>query len=101
MTSRRPPWWMYVVTASFLSLLLLQTYLVIWGPAYPVGLEAFFEGGTMHIRSVPPETAFARGGLQPGDRVVSVSGVLIRNSRDWGAVLANVEAERAQTWEME
>src|SRR5262249_28045917 len=98
MISQRLPWWMYVVAASFLLAHLLQAYTAIWGPAFPQGLDGIFEQDAMRVRSVEPETLFARGGLEPGDRIVAVGSLPIRSPREWSVALANVEAERPEIW---
>src|SRR5262249_42304081 len=54
----------------------------------------------MRVRSVEPETLFARGGLEPGDRIVAVGGLPIRSPREWSVALANVEAERPEIWQV-
>src|SRR5262245_10694655 len=100
MTSQRPPWWMYVVAASYLCIHLIQGYLFFWGPANPVGLEAVFESGAMRVRSVESETPFARAGLLAGDHLLRVSGLPIQSPRDWAAALANVRVGRPDSWEV-
>ena len=98
MTSERRPWWMDVVAASFLVLNLFNGYLVIWGPALADGLDAAFEGGALHVRSVAFETPFARAGLQSGDQVLAVNDLPMLGPREWRAALANVIAGRPETW---
>ena len=51
MNSQRPPWWMYIVAASFFFLHLMEGYLFVWGPAFPQGLETTFERGTLRLHS--------------------------------------------------
>jgi eukaryotic-like serine/threonine-protein kinase len=89
---------MFVVAASFVGLVALIPYLVIWGPADPEGLEAAFELGTMRIRAVAPNVPLAEAGLQGGDQVLSVGGRPVRNLNDWAAVLYNLEVGRLQVW---
>src|SRR5262245_49932271 len=93
-------WWMYVVALSFLSLHLVEAFLVVWGPAYPEGMVSVFEDGAMVVRSVGSGTMFEREGLQAGDRVLTVSGLPIRSPRDWAAVLANVQAGGGEVWDV-
>lgn len=100
MKFRRAPLWMYVVAAAFLCIQLVEAYLIVWGPAFPEGLDARFVNDAMHVRSVQPDTAFARAGLKAQDDVLTVSGLAIRTPRDWTAALANIEAERAAIWEI-
>ncbi len=98
--SVRPPWWMFVVAASFLGLHAFIPYLAIWGPADPEGLDATFERGAMRLRAVAPSTPLAKAGLQAEDRVLTVSGQPLRNTHDWAAVLANQQAGRSETWKI-
>ena len=98
--SRRAPWWMYVVAASYVALFALIPYLVIWGPADLLGLAADFEDGTMLVRAAEPDSLPARAGVRPGDRVVAIDGRPMRRIGDWTAVNANLEVGRAQRWEI-
>lgn len=98
MHSARPPWWMFLVAASFVGLLALIPYLVIWGPADPEGLNATFERGLMQIRAVAPNTPLAEAGLKVGDQVLMVGGQPVHNTNDWAAVLANLQVGRVQVW---
>src|SRR5262245_32946814 len=100
MISRRPAGWMYVIAASYLSIHLIQTYLIVWGPDFPPDLNAVFESGAMHVRYVPPETPFSRAGLQAGDTVVTIGGLPIQSPREWSAALANVHVGQPATWEV-
>ena len=94
------PWWMFAVAASYIALLALIPYLVIWGPADLDGLSASFENGAMFVRVVEPETPPARAGLQVGDRVLAIDGRSLRSTHDWAAVPANMEVGRLQRWEV-
>jgi predicted Ser/Thr protein kinase len=97
-TSHQAPWWMFIIAASFVGLYVFYTYMLIWGPAEPGGLDAVFERGTMRIRAVAADTPFAKAGLQAGDQVLAAGRQAVRNTDDWAAVLFNWEAGRAQTW---
>ena len=98
MTSERRPWWMTIAAASFLVLSLFNGYLVIWGPSLAEGLDAAFEGGALHVRSVASDTPFAKAGLQPGDQVIAVNDLPMQGPREWAAALANVRSGEADTW---
>jgi len=98
MTAERRPWWMDVVAASFLVLTLFNGYLVVRGPALADGLDAAFEGGALHVRSVASETPFAKAGLRSGDQLLAVDDLPMLGPREWRAALANVEAGRPETW---
>jgi hypothetical protein len=98
MRTARPPWWMFVVAASFVGLVALIPYLVIWGPDDPEGLDATFDHDTMQVRAVAPDTPLQRAGPQASDQILSVGGRPVKKLSDWSAVLANLEAERPQLW---
>ena len=98
MTAERRPWWMDVVAASFLILTLFNGYLVIRGPALADGLDAAFEGGALHVRSVEVETPFAKAGLQSGDQILAVNDLPMLGPREWRAALANVIEGQPETW---
>jgi hypothetical protein len=98
--SRGAPWWMYVVAASYVALLALIPYLVIWGPADLLGVTADYADGTMLIRAVDPDSLLARSGLRAADRVVAIDGHPMRHIGDWTVVNANLEVGRAQKWEI-
>jgi S1-C subfamily serine protease len=89
---------MFVIAASFIGLVALIPYLVIWGPDDPEGLEATFERGAMQIRSVAPGSLPAEAGLRGGDQVLSVGGRPVRNLNDWAAVVYTLEVGRLQVW---
>jgi hypothetical protein len=91
---------MYVVGASYVALLALIPYLVIWGPADLLGLTADFEDGTMLLETVDPGSLLARSGARPGDRVLAIDGRPMRRMRDWTIFNANLEVGRAQRWEI-
>jgi hypothetical protein len=94
------PWWMYVVAASYVALLALIPYLVIWGPADLLGLTGDYADGTMLLRAVSPDSLAGRAGLRAGDRVVAIDGRPMRRVRDWTVLDANLEVGRAQHWEV-
>jgi hypothetical protein len=94
----RPTWWIYVIAASYVGLVALIPYLVIWGPDDPEGLNAVFEHGTMQIRAVAPNAPLAAAGLRGGDQILSAGGRPVRNLSDWSAVLFNLEVGRLQVW---
>ncbi len=96
----RPRWWMYVVTASFLPLHGFFFYLVFKGPIYLPGLDVRFEDGALQVRTVTAGTELARAGLRTGDRVLTVSGMPVRDANDWRVVMANLHAGRPQSWEV-
>jgi phosphoserine phosphatase RsbU/P len=93
MSSRRAPWWMYVVAASFLAYFLLLVYSDFWGPQM-TGMLTDFNNGRKTVRAVLPDSPAARAGLEPGDHVVSADGRIIRTLSDWTVVRVNLEEGR-------
>ena len=98
--SRRAPWWMYVIAASYVALLALIPYLVIWGPADLLGVTIVFEDAGMVLRSVDRNSLLGVSGLQSGDRILAVDGMPIRNVREWTAFQNNLEVGRIQRWQI-
>ena len=72
---QRPPWWMCVVAASFVAVHALIPYLLIWGPADIVGLQAAFENGAMRIRALASDSPLSHAGLRTDDRVLAGAAV--------------------------
>ena len=101
MPSERPPWWMYVVAASYLGFLALFAYQLFEGPLFLPGFEGRFTGGGMVVLSVHPNSPEVRAGLREGDRVLAVDQQAIRNVRDWEAIRANAEIGRPERWQIE
>ncbi len=97
---QRAPWWMFVVAASFIAYFALLVYCDFWGPQ-PMGVLTEFSGGYKIVRGVFPNSPAERAGLQPGDRVLSVEGRLIRNLFDWTAIRINLEVDRPYQLEIE
>ncbi len=97
---QRPPWWIYIIAACQVATLALIFYLLIWGPAELKGLVATFEDGAMVIESVAEDSEAARGGLVPGDRVLSIDDRPMNGPGDWTAATANWEPERPHDWQV-
>src|SRR5262245_10818669 len=91
-------WWMSVIVVSFLTTYAFIIYLVIWGPAEFNGLVTTFTGGAMLVRSVDATSQVGKGGLQAGDRVVSIDDRNIRAPSDWTAATGTWEAGKAHRW---
>jgi eukaryotic-like serine/threonine-protein kinase len=89
----RPPWWIYVIAASFLAYAGLTNYSLYLG-VEGLGLRTEFSGRGMVVTYVFPRSPADRLGLQPGDRVVAVDGQAIYNRYDWRAIAANWEVGR-------
>jgi membrane-associated protease RseP (regulator of RpoE activity) len=88
----RPPWWMFLLAASFLGYFVLLVYCDIWRPESP-GFVKDSTSDAMIVRRVAPLSPGDRAGLQPGDRIVSWDG---RPTRDleWMFIDANLEIGR-------
>src|SRR5262245_48484007 len=97
---RRPrlSWWMCVIVASFLTTYVFIAYLVIWGPGEFRGLITTFTEGAMLVRSVEADSQAGKGGLQAGDRVVSIDDRPIRVASDWTAATGAWETGKAHRW---
>jgi len=100
MPPSRPPWWMYLVAASYFAYLIFLPYTVFTGPDLPPGLEFEFTGAGIRVKSALPDSFWQRAGLEAGDRVVAIDGLRIRNIHDWQAVRANTQANKPQQWEI-
>jgi hypothetical protein len=100
MPSPSPPWWMYIVAASYLGFALLIPYTIFMGPELPRGLEAQFDAKGMLVKSILPDSFWQQAGLRDGDRVVAIEGQSVRNVHDWRAMRANTEAGKAQHWQL-
>lgn len=100
MPSRRAPWWMYLVAASYVGLVALYFYQLFGGPPLLPGFEGRFTSGGMAVLSVHPGSPEARAGLEEGDRVLAVNEQVIRNVHDWEAIRANTEIGRPERWQI-
>src|SRR5437667_5759688 len=100
MSRQHVPWWLYAVAASFCGYFALIVYVDCWGPSR-VGIEAEYRDGRMVLRDVLPNSAGARAGLRPDDRVVSVEGQRIQGGRDWVRVASNFEVGKPRRFEIE
>ena len=100
MPPSRPPWWMYLVAASYFAYLIFLPYTVFTGPDLPPGLEFGFTGGGIQVKAVVPGSFWQTAGLAAGDRVVAIDGLSVRNIHEWQAIRANTEAQKPQNWEL-
>jgi len=71
MSSRRPPWWMFVVLVPCAAYVLLTWYLYIFGPETP----GLVYDATGVVRAVQPGLAADRAGVRAGDVILSVNGL--------------------------
>src|SRR5262245_19114359 len=91
-------WWMSVMVVSFLTTYAFIIYLSIWGPAELKGIFTTFTDGAMLVRSVDANSQPGKGGLQAGDRVVSIDDRSIRAASDWTAATGTWESGKAHRW---
>jgi hypothetical protein len=96
--TRRPPWWMFGVAASYIATFAFVLYLIIWAPAELRGVVVTFADDAMVIGSLASDSQAAKGGLQIGDRVLAIDGRPMRGPRDWTAATGNLEAGRPHRW---
>lgn len=87
MQAPRAPWWFYVLAASFLGFLALQFFTGTLGQAF--GYDQ--EGTTALVTDLISDSIWARAGVRPGDRIMSVDGVPFS---DWDVVGANIQPGR-------
>ena len=96
----RAPWWMFVLAVSFLAFFILTTYCKLWEPESE-GFQYKSRDGRMVLREVTPNSPAATAGLEPGDRVVSVDGHVLRTTLDWLLFHGNIEINRPLQLEVE
>src|SRR5690242_16780943 len=99
--SRRAPWWMYLLAASFLGTAAVAVYLEFGGPEYPGINFVPSTSGFAIADSVTPGSPAARAGVEPGDRLLALNGEPVRNGIDWAYVLSGVESGRPLRLEIE
>ncbi len=101
MPSTRPPWWMYLMAASYVGSVALFFYQILFsGLPVRFGFEGRFTSGGMVVLSVHPNSPEARAGLEEGDRVLAVDEQVIRNLHDLGDIRANSEIGRPERWQV-
>ena len=85
---KRPPWWMYLIAAAFLTHVLFRASVCFWGPE-PVGLDLVLGDKHPLVVAVSEGSPAQRTGIRPGDRLLTVAGRPA--SRDWYVFLLNIE----------
>lgn len=89
----RPPWWMYLLAASFSGFVILFAYVLFWGPEY-LGIGGEYREGGMYLTAVHQDSPAMRAGLQAGDIIVAVDGQVIAGRYDWSSARQNFEIGR-------
>jgi regulator of sigma E protease len=98
----KPRWQRAVISAAgpavnlVFPILLLTVYYVAIGVPYPI-----FEDKPVVVTAVPPNSAAARAGLAPGDRIAAINGQQIPTWAEAGKVLATVEPSAKVSVEIE
>lgn len=87
------PWWMYPLAVLFFACLVLMAYSMFWGPER-LGINLVYTSTGVVAHEVVPDGPAGRAGLKPGDRLVALDGMKIRQRFDWGVVGANLEVGR-------
>src|SRR5262249_50686253 len=64
----------------------------------PNGIKASFANNTMVIRSLDFDSPFTKGGLEVGDRVLTIDDQPMRVPRDWTAATGNMRVAQPQVW---
>lgn len=95
MFGQRAPWWMYLLTASYLGSAAVVVYVEFRGPEDPgIELASLLAPGPAVASGIAPGSPAARAGIQQGDRLVAFDGRSIRSALDWVYALGDAEAGR-------
>ena len=94
------PWWMYLLAVVFATDCLLRAYCHILGPE-EWGFAFRMQGSQQLIALVNPSPAVERAGIKPGDVLISIDGIALRNPGDLRLSRANREVGRAYALEIE
>lgn len=86
----RAPWWLFVLGLSFLSFFTFATYCRFSNPESE-GFQYEARDGRMIVVDVTHNSPAATAGLEPGDRVTSANGQILRTASDWIAFRGNIE----------
>ena len=91
MPSRRAPWWMYLIAASFAAMFALFLYLTVRGPSDLGDVTLALMDGGIGVQTVAPDSQVGLAGLQTGDRIIRIDQHPIRSPHDAFLVSCNVE----------
>jgi S1-C subfamily serine protease len=72
----------------------------IYYPPRPLGLTFFTRHGQTFVGQVVPESRASAAGFQPGDRIVSGSGLRISDDNSVRVLTANIPVNQPVTWEL-
>lgn len=97
---RHAQWWMYLLAAVFAADCLLRAYSHILGPAN--WRFAVLPKGKQDIMTlVNPSSAMERAGLKPGDVLLGIDGIVLKNSMDLKVNRWNRKVGRSYDLEIE
>jgi eukaryotic-like serine/threonine-protein kinase len=95
MFRQRAPWWMHLLTASYLGSAGVVLYLEFSGPEDPgIELASLLAPGPAMAAEVALDSPAARAGIEPGDRLVSFESHPVKSALDWVYALMYAEAGR-------
>lgn len=90
MPSRRAPWWLFFMAASYLAFFVFATCCRFWEPESE-GIQFGAGTGPVVLLGVTPNSPAAKAGLEAGDTIVSVNGQPLQSFADWIPFRANLE----------
>jgi eukaryotic-like serine/threonine-protein kinase len=99
--SPRPPWWMYLIAASFLAHVVFITAFWFLGPE-SMGIDVRPTKTYPVVSKVAPDSPAQRAGIQPGDILVRANDQPVRDANYWyWFFTTNVETGQPITFEAE
>ncbi len=100
MPGSRPPWWLYLLAASFADYCLLLTISTNFPPeAFGTFLNARPEA--ILVSRVVPGSPAEAAGVRAGDREVAIDGRVLHSDLDWRVMTMNSQVGRAMVLEFE
>jgi hypothetical protein len=98
--SRRPPWWMYLLAASFLAHVVFITAFWFLGPE-SIGIDVRPTKRYPAVSIVGRGSPAERAGIRLGDVLLRANNVPVRDTNHWYWFFANVETGRPIILEVE
>jgi eukaryotic-like serine/threonine-protein kinase len=94
----RAPWWIHLCAASFSGYFGLVMFSIYYPPAGMGVRIGTARADGLIVASVIADFEADRAGVQPGDRVVAISGRRLRNLWEYSAFNASVSVGEERTW---